>query len=908
MRRFVLLLMVSALPVAVLATHNRAGEIVYYHVDTINGLPNFAPTYVFIITTYTELAAPSPPNRDSLELVIRYCDDTTIIARFFIKLQQPFTDVGNGLRKNLYISDPYTFPGLGCYTASMLDPNRIEGILNIPGSVQVPFYLEDTLYVKDPQFFGFNSSPVLLAPPIDFSPGCQFFVHNPAAYDPDGDSLAFSLGIPMADVNVPVPGYSFPDDPIHEVCAPPNVFTIDPISGDLTWDVCQQVGIYNVVIKIKEYREGILFGVMIRDMQIVVTPPENAPPILSEINDTCVIAGEHLLLTVSAIDTNAGQIVMLSAAGGPFFVTPNPATFDTAYGNPAVQVFNWQTSCEHVRPNFYTVVFKAQDDYDPPFVDVETWIIRVVAPPPTGLTALANGNQIDLAWDFPYACAGASNFRGFSVWRKAGCDSLVLDTCFQGSPASLGYTNISGLITAYNYTDLNVVRGIIYSYRVVAEFAQTSPVGTPYNETTSLPSNEACIELKKDVPIITHVDVLTTDVSNGQIEIRWVKPFADELDTIQNHGPYKYELYNIAGLGTPTNLIQTFTSPTFAGLNQTSFINTGLNTQDSQWNYAIRFFATDNGGQFYEIGASDEASSVFLSIQVGGSLKLNWNEEVPWVNYAYAVLKETPTGSTNFIPIDTVTTQTYTDFNVIIGELYCYKIRTYGSYFNPAILPDTLINHSQITCAIPIDTIPPCAPALTVRSACENPNGIDPSDLENILSWNNPNNSCADDVAFYNVYFAPTPSSPFSILFTTVSSTDTVFVHDNLTVVAGCYAVTAIDSFGNESLKSNIICLDNCPKYELPNVFTPNGDGSNELFIPFPYAFIDHVDIKIFTKWDNLVFQSTDPDINWDGTDQRTGKALNEGVYYYVCDVFEIRLDGVHQIEKPLSGYIHLIR
>ncbi|MFN3940226.1 MAG: gliding motility-associated C-terminal domain-containing protein, partial [Chitinophagales bacterium] len=111
------------------------------------------------------------------------------------------------------------------------------------------------------------------------------------------------------------------------------------------------------------------------------------------------------------------------------------------------------------------------------------------------------------------------------------------------------------------------------------------------------------------------------------------------------------------------------------------------------------------------------------------------------------------------------------------------------------------------------------------------------------------------------------------------------------------------------SLQSNKVCVDNCSDYVLPNVFTPNNDGANDLYTPIlPYRFIDKVEMKIFNSWGGLVFETTDPMLNWNGTNFNTGKELEEGTYYYVCYVYEITVSGVRKIERPLSGYIHLIR
>ncbi len=75
------------------------------------------------------------------------------------------------------------------------------------------------------------------------------------------------------------------------------------------------------------------------------------------------------------------------------------------------------------------------------------------------------------------------------------------------------------------------------------------------------------------------------------------------------------------------------------------------------------------------------------------------------------------------------------------------------------------------------------------------------------------------------------------------------YVHGNLPHHAGCYYVTAVDRSGNEC-PSNTVCKDNCPYYELPNVFTPNGDGSNDLFTPFPCPrFVQSVSFVVHNRW-----------------------------------------------------------
>jgi gliding motility-associated-like protein len=197
-----------------------------------------------------------------------------------------------------------------------------------------------------------------------------------------------------------------------------------------------------------------------------------------------------------------------------------------------------------------------------------------------------------------------------------------------------------------------------------------------------------------------------------------------------------------------------------------------------------------------------------------------------------------------------------------------------------------------------MDLTPPCTPILIVNSDCFI--GM------NQLAWTNPMNMNlgTDDVVAYHIWFTPIEGDPMSILTTINVASDTSIIYSNLFSVAGCYAVSAVDSFNNESALSNSVCVDNCPNYELPNVFTPNGDNTNDQFIPFPYHYIKDVDIRIYDRWGTLVFQTTDPDIHWDGRDMTTNKLCTDGVYYYTATVNEIHLSGI--VPRQLKGFVHL--
>ena len=88
----------------------------------------------------------------------------------------------------------------------------------------------------------------------------------------------------------------------------------------------------------------------------------------------------------------------------------------------------------------------------------------------------------------------------------------------------------------------------------------------------------------------------------------------------------------------------------------------------------------------------------------------------------------------------------------------------------------------------------------------------------------------------------------------------------------------------------------------IPNVFTPNGDGRNDQLLPFPVRAIDSVEFTVFNRWGGVVFETTDPRIQWRGENIESGELVTDGTYFYVCRVFTRRLSGLETID--LSGYV----
>lgn len=128
---------------------------------------------------------------------------------------------------------------------------------------------------------------------------------------------------------------------------------------------------------------------------------------------------------------------------------------------------------------------------------------------------------------------------------------------------------------------------------------------------------------------------------------------------------------------------------------------------------------------------------------------------------------------------------------------------------------------------------------------------------------------------------------------------------------------TVAEPGGTYSIRTSNICgekkatvtvsFEDCRQVFFPNVFSPNDDGINDLFLPFDGGDVSMVHtLKIFDRWGGLVFeknefQPNDFEAGWDGFFM--GKKANPGVYAWFAEV-EFR-DGKRELKK---GEVTLLR
>lgn len=859
----------------------------------------------------------------------------------------------------------HTYSGPGRYTISYREANRNAGVLNMSESVNTTFYLETVINI-DP-FLGCNNSPKLLVPPIDHACVGAAWTHNPGAYDPDtnyDDSLSYSLEIPFSDRNTTVVNYRPPNDQSfytnfntgNEAGVGRPTFSIDPITGTITWDSPGRVGEYNIAFHVIEWRklngQWVQLGYVRRDMQIIVDNDcINRRPDIEIPLDTCVVAGTLLKATVTGTDPDNNP-VKIEAFSEIFNFLSNKATYSPVPGvndfrpQPAQTTFTWQTDCDHVKDQPYQVVFKVTDrpnNNGTRLVTYKTWFIRVVGPPPVWNSATLNTGKRTASLDWEtYTCDNAVTMQ---IWRKVDGSGFTPDNCQTGMPASLGYELINTVpIATTSYVDTNNGKGLSpaakYCYRLVAVF----PSGAE-----SLVSQDICVgPLKADVPIMTNVSVLKTDQQTGEIEVKWVPPF--EADPGLYPAPYTYDVYRAIGFVRGADSVRVAT-----GLSATSFIDAGLNTEDNVYNYSVVAFssspAPDN-----RIGSSAAASSVRASARSAvKKIELSWSAFVPWSNVRsqeprkHLIYRGESGAKTlsNLVLIDSVEVMSngfmyvdegkYNNQPLEDGKEYCYAIMTRGGYGNnnPVLLNlEPLRNFSQIICAQPGDTIPPCKPVLSLNAldcnkfSAEQKCRID--DLSTTLFWSKVReDQCDTNILGYKIYRASSENGTYTWLSDAGNNgivVDTFYVDNTGSSVAYCYKLSAVDRSLNESELSDPVCNNNCPYYELPNIFTPNGDKRNELFSAYSdrlevpadkidkcARFVEEVNFKVYNRWGQEVYsyrgrkgdELNNIYIDWNGR-ASNGSDLAAGIYYYIAEVtFDIVSDDKTKIIK---GWVHLMK
>ena len=857
----------------------------------------------------------------------------------------------------------YTFPGPGFYPIVVEDPNRNMGVANIPNSVNV--YFSVTTVLRIDRSLGGVTAPIIERYPIDKAAVGQLFVHNPGAYHAGGDVLTYEL-VPCSrerGIELDEHSYFFPEaseDPFVIYIVSENDPESEFSAGDLVWNTPKEAGIYNVAIRIDQWHRihrNVRVGSFVRDMQIEVVDTENKPPVFDAIEPVCVVAGDLVTVTVTATDPD-NDLIDLTATGLPFTVLNSPADpLEIIEREPGktVVTFTWQTLPEHVRNQSYTVTFKAEDQNPHvKLVAFATLNINVIASGVENLTATPEKREIRLEWD-PSEFGNAS---GYAIYRRVceqlcedhePCEPLVLEPCQTGIPSGFGYINIATIrnenLEVLNdkiiFRDNNISPGVPYNYRIVTIFDDDGA--------ESVPSDEVSAFIDPGTPPIILADVTRVDDVFGEVHIEWIdEHFIAKLE--RDAEDYEYRLFHSIDPGVITDNnpdlwieVETPAPLLIGGVNKVEHFPIDTKTENRYpiyykvelWDKILDMPAIEANLNDFEI-----ASTLYpILTPRDRTVVIDIGRHTPWINCNYYIYRCLADDNEFCIPEETeenfvikITGENFRDSGLENDQRYCYLIVSEGYRYVDGVRYD-IINRSHIACETPADNIPPCPPYdEELTRECDDGNFK--------LEWSFNHQLCdeymEDDFAMFRIYFTPNPNETDYNRFELLEEIPRMdgqisysFIHEGVT--RGSYFITSVDYNGNESDKSQALILrDNCGSirdgsYQIPNVFTPNDDNINDVLVAYiegaclcrndgtseceniEGSAVTRVNMRIFNRVGKLVFETTEPCINWDGTDIDTGRKVSSGVYFYICDVYEMS-DGREVLAEasPLSGIIHV--
>ena len=168
--------------------------------------------------------------------------------------------------------------------------------------------------------------------------------------------------------------------------------------------------------------------------------------------------------------------------------------------------------------------------------------------------------------------------------------------------------------------------------------------------------------------------------------------------------------------------------------------------------------------------------------------------------------------------------------------------------------------------------------------------GISPQQVSNAVPEVTITNS--SQIGTQYMYFLPDGSIQTEPSFS-FSTTDT-----------GTHCIQLVLSTDYGCIDSATACYRVAPEYSLyiPNAFTPNGDGINDMF-GVKGVGISDFEMSVFDRWGVLLFQSTDQQKGWNGDHHETYQPVMQGVY-----VFKVEVKDIWNKYHSAVGRVHLIR
>ncbi len=174
---------------------------------------------------------------------------------------------------------------------------------------------------------------------------------------------------------------------------------------------------------------------------------------------------------------------------------------------------------------------------------------------------------------------------------------------------------------------------------------------------------------------------------------------------------------------------------------------------------------------------------------------------------------------------------------------------------------------------------------------------IDASGNTPVFQWNAYQEWGAID--HYEIEEQPSAGGSWSLV-TSLPAASNSYTHTQGSQNAGgtCYRIRAFEFGGNQAIStSNEICFGE--SLWIPNTLTPNGDGLNDVWIIQGLSNYESAPVDIYNRWGNLIYESSEYQNDWLGTNSKSNETLPDGTYFYVLKLS----DG-----QTLRGQVTIMR
>ncbi|HRG58658.1 MAG TPA: T9SS type A sorting domain-containing protein [Bacteroidia bacterium] len=166
--------------------------------------------------------------------------------------------IATNLKYNVY-QGTKTFNNPGDYLVWTHDPNRSDGIVNIPGSINAPFYIETFIRVVDPNLYCPISSIDFGQLPVLSNPVNSIFEFNLPIVKTQNDSISYQLDTCRQYNNVPIIGYTYPMG-----------ISFNTDYGKFIMSTTAAQGKYGIATRVNKWRNGVLVSYTLVDFTFML--------------------------------------------------------------------------------------------------------------------------------------------------------------------------------------------------------------------------------------------------------------------------------------------------------------------------------------------------------------------------------------------------------------------------------------------------------------------------------------------------------------------------------------------------------------------------------------------------------------------------------------------------------------